>query len=57
MNNSNNATNKHEITDDEIWYIIVNNETRGPLSLRDLDVLLRTNEITSRTYGWKNGMK
>lgn len=27
------------------------------MSLRDLDVLLRTNEITSRTYAWKNGMK
>ena len=25
--------------------------------MRDLDVLLRTNEITSGSLGWKNGMK
>lgn len=52
-----NKDNKFEITDEEVWYILVNNETRGPLSLRDLDVLLRTNDITSRTFAWKNGMK
>lgn len=49
--------NKFEITDEEVWYISENKETRGPLSLRDLDVLLRTKGITSRAYGWKNGMK
>ena len=25
--------------------------------MRDLDVLLRTSEINSSTYAWKNGMK
>lgn len=52
-----NKENKFEITDEEVWYIIVNNETRGPLSLRDLDVMLRTNDINSRTFAWKAGMK
>jgi hypothetical protein len=48
---------KNEGNEDEIWYIYINQETRGPLALRDLDVLLRTNEINSSSYGWKNGMK
>ena len=35
--------NKNEANEEEIWYIYINEETRGPLSLRDLDVLIRTN--------------
>lgn len=48
--------NKIERFQEEVWYIIINNETKGPLSLRDLDVLLRTSEINSANYVWKNGM-
>lgn len=29
--------------EEEVWYIYVGEETRGPMGLRDLDVLLRTN--------------
>lgn len=42
--------------DTEQWYVHVDGEPRGPLGIRDLDVLLRTNEITSKTLGWKVGM-
>lgn len=45
------------IKEEEVWYIFVNNETKGPFSLRDLDVLLRTNDINSRNLAWKTGMK
>ena len=50
--------NKNESVsfEEEVWYIYVNEESRGPIGLRDLDVLIRTNEINSRTLGWKNGM-
>lgn len=43
--------------DAETWYIHVDGEPKGPLSIRDIDVLIRTNEITSKTLGWKAGMK
>jgi|JI6StandDraft_1071083.scaffolds.fasta_scaffold48315_4 hypothetical protein len=41
----------------ESWYVHVDGEPRGPLAIRDLDVLLRTNEINSKMLGWRNGMK
>ncbi len=34
------TTNKTETVEEEQWYIIINQETKGPLQLRDLDVLL-----------------
>lgn len=52
-----NKESKGEVADEEVWYVYVNNETKGPFSLRDLDVLLRTNDINSRNLAWKNGMK
>ncbi len=57
MISNNPSEQKPEKFQEEVWYIIINNESRGPLSLRDLDVLLRTSEINSSTYAWKNGMK
>lgn len=42
---------------DSEWYVHVDGEPRGPLAIRDLDVLLRTNEINSKMLGWRSGMK
>lgn len=44
------------MTNEEVWYVYVNNETKGPFSMRDLDVFLRTNELTSLNLAWKVGM-
>ena len=36
--------NKNDVSsEEEVWYLYVNEETKGPIGLRDLDVLLRTN--------------
>lgn len=43
--------------DEEVWYVHLNNEPKGPFMMRDLDVLLRTNELNSRNLAWKQGMK
>ena len=32
------------------------NEGKGPVPLRDLEVLWETNEITNQTFVWRNGM-
>ena len=32
------------------------NEGRGPVSLRDIEVLWETGEITSQTFVWRQGM-
>jgi hypothetical protein len=41
------------------WYYIdsTKKEPAGPLSIRDLDVLMRTNFIDTNTYVWKDGMQ
>lgn len=48
---------KNEVANEEVWYVYVNNETKGPFSMRDLDVFLRTNELNSLNLAWKVGMK
>jgi HIV Tat-specific factor 1 len=41
------------------WYYIDPSikETSGPISIRDLDVLIRTNMIDTNTYVWREGME
>lgn len=41
----------------EWFYLDQNNEYKGPLSERDLDVLWRTSSLFSTTMLWKNGME
>jgi HIV Tat-specific factor 1 len=40
------------------WYYIdtMKQQPNGPISIRDIDVLMRTNAINSNTYVWKDGM-
>jgi hypothetical protein len=41
------------------WYYIdpINRQPVGPISLRDLDVSVRTNILDSNSYLWKEGME
>lgn len=41
------------------WYYIdvAEKQPKGPISIRDIDVMLRTNAIDSNTYVWKDGME
>ncbi|CAD8172982.1 unnamed protein product [Paramecium octaurelia] len=47
--------------DELIWYYVDTNEqepqkqTKGPISIRDIDVMLRTSIITSHTFVYKEG--
>jgi HIV Tat-specific factor 1 len=40
------------------WYYIdvTEKQPKGPISIRDIDVMLRTNTIDSNTYVWREGM-
>lgn len=40
------------------WYYIDKNDKqpKGPISVRDIDVFVRTNEMDSNTYLWKEDM-
>ena len=38
------------------FYLDRDQQTIGPLSFRDMDVLLRTNEIELSTYAWTESM-
>jgi HIV Tat-specific factor 1 len=58
MENNQNVSLSDEIFKLE-WYYIdsVKREPSGPISIRDLDVLMRTNLIDTNTYVWKEGME
>lgn len=40
------------------WYYIdvADKEPKGPISIRDIDVMMRTNAIDTSTYVWREGM-
>ena len=46
----------------DIWYFVDKfemndkNNIKGPVSVRDLDVMIRTNSISSNTLAWCEGM-
>lgn len=42
---------------ENLWfYIDSDDKTIGPLSFRDMDVLLRTDSLSLSTLAWKDGM-
>jgi HIV Tat-specific factor 1 len=42
---------------DEWFYLdVFEKQPKGPISVRDIDVLMRTNTIDSNTYVWREGM-
>jgi HIV Tat-specific factor 1 len=43
---------------DEWFYLdVFERQPKGPISVRDIDVLMRTNSIDSNTYVWREGME
>jgi len=39
-----------------IWFYLVDNQPQGPLAFRDIDALVRTNDLSFESLVWKEGM-
>lgn len=54
----NKGENQIEAEEQPIWYVLPpgSKQQEGPLSFREIDVRIRTNEITSAYHAWREGL-